>query len=120
MDVQPDVFYHGSEQHIRQLCAIFIDNALKYSNENGIIKVTLLKRGEQQILEFYNTGCDISPSETEKIFERFYRGDTARNSQGKNGYGLGLAIAKSIMDIHKIKIQVTCEQGKWIRFLLTL
>ncbi|MDE5564385.1 MAG: HAMP domain-containing histidine kinase, partial [Oscillospiraceae bacterium] len=120
MDVQPGVYYHGSEQHIRQLCAIFIDNALKYSNENGIIKVTLLKRGEQQILEFYNTGCDISPSETEKIFERFYRGDTARNSQGKNGYGLGLAIAKSIMDIHKIKIQVTCEQGKWIRFLLTL
>ena len=46
MDVQPEVMYHGSEQHIRQLCAIFIDNALKYSNENGIIKVTLLKRGD--------------------------------------------------------------------------
>ena len=119
MDVQPNVTYNGSEQHIRQLCAIFIDNAIKYSNENGLIKVTLMKRGEHCILEFYNTGCEIGPSETEKIFERFYRGDKARN-KGKNGYGLGLAIAKSIMDVHKIRIQVTCEQGKWIRFLLTM
>ncbi|MBR7039970.1 MAG: hypothetical protein IKI21_12105 [Oscillospiraceae bacterium] len=119
MDVQPNVTYNGSEQHIRQLCAIFIDNAIKYSNDNGLIKVTLMKRGEHCILEFYNTGCEIGPSETEKIFERFYRGDKARN-KGKNGYGLGLAIAKSIMDVHKIRIQVTCEQGKWIRFLLTM
>ena len=120
MDVQPGVHYRGSEQHIRQLCAIFIDNALKYSNDNGIIKVTLLQRGDHQVIEFYNTGCEISQSETEKIFERFYRGDKARNSTKKSGYGLGLAIAKSIMDVHKIKIQVTCEQGRWIRFLLTL
>ena len=120
MDVQPEVHYRGSEQHIRQLCAIFIDNALKYSNDNGIIKVTLLQRGDHAVLEFYNTGCEISPEETEKIFERFYRGDKARNSTKKSGYGLGLAIAKSIMDVHKIKIHVTCEQGKWIRFLLTL
>ena len=120
MDVQPEVHYRGSEQHIRQLCAIFIDNALKYSNDNGIIKVTLLQRGDHAVLEFYNTGCEISPEETEKIFERFYRGDKARNSTKKSGYGLGLAIARSIMDVHKIKIHVTCEQGKWIRFLLTL
>lgn len=119
MDVQPDVRYCGSEQHIRQLCAIFIDNALKYSNDNGIIKVTLMQRGDHQILEFYNTGCEISQAETTKIFERFYRGDKARNSTKKSGYGLGLAIAKSIMEVHKIKFQVTCEQGKWIRFLLT-
>ncbi len=120
MDVQPGVHYRGSEQHIRQLCAIFIDNALKYSNDNGLIKVTLLQRGDHQILEFYNTGCEISQAETEKIFERFYRGDKARSSSKQSGYGLGLAIAKSIMDVHKIKFQVTCEQGKWIRFLLTL
>lgn len=120
LDIQPGVEYCGSEQHIRQLIAIFIDNAMKYSDENGIIKVTLLKRGDKCILEFYNTGCEISPADTEKIFERFYRGDKARNNKGKNGYGLGLAIAKSIMDIHKIKIQVTCEQGGWIRFLLTM
>ncbi|MBP0974090.1 MAG: hypothetical protein J5851_09325 [Oscillospiraceae bacterium] len=120
MDVQPGVIYHGSEQHIRQLCAIFIDNAIKYSNENGMIKVTLLKRGDHCILEFYNTGCEISQSETERIFERFYRGDKARNNKGKSGYGLGLAIAKSIMDVHRIRFQVTCEQGRWIRFLLTM
>jgi signal transduction histidine kinase len=120
LDVQPDVSYNGSEQHIRQLVAIFIDNALKYSDENGIIKVTLLQRGDNRILEFYNTGCEISADETEKIFERFYRGDKARGNSGKKGYGLGLAIARSIMDIHKIKIQVTCEQNEWIRFLLTM
>ena len=119
MDIQPDVRYCGSEQHIRQLCAIFIDNAIKYSNENGIIKILLLQRGDHPVIEFYNTGCEISQAETEKIFERFYRGDRARSSSGQSGYGLGLAIAKSIMDVHKIKFQVTCEQGRWIRFLLT-
>ncbi len=120
LDIQPGILYTGSEQHIRQLAAIFVDNALKYSDENGIIKVTLLKRGDQIVMEFYNTGCEISQTETEKIFERFYRGDEARGNTGKNGYGLGLAIARSIMEIHKIKIQVTCEQNAWIRFLLTL
>ncbi len=120
MDIQPDISYYGSQQHIRQLTAIFIDNAMKYSNEHGIIKITLLQRGNDRILEFYNTGCEISSEETKKIFERFYRGDKARNNKGKNGYGLGLAIAKSIMEIHKIKIQVTCEQDAWIRFLLVL
>ncbi|MDE6088573.1 MAG: hypothetical protein K2G25_09330, partial [Oscillospiraceae bacterium] len=107
LDIQPDVSYYGSEQHIRQLAAIFIDNAMKYSNEHGTIKITLLQRGDDRILEFYNTGCEISQEETHKIFERFYRGDKARNNKGKNGYGLGLAIARSIMDIHHIRIQVT-------------
>ena len=120
IDIQPDVMYTGSQQHIRQLAAIFIDNAMKYSNPNGTIKITLLKRGDNPVLEFYNTGCEISQQETDKIFERFYRGDKARNNKGKNGYGLGLAIAKSIMEIHKIKIQVTCEQGAWIRFLMIM
>ncbi|MDE6706426.1 MAG: HAMP domain-containing histidine kinase, partial [Oscillospiraceae bacterium] len=120
MDIQPNISYYGSQQHIRQLTAIFIDNAMKYSNEHGIIKITLLQRGNDRILEFYNTGCEISSEETKKIFERFYRGDKARNNKGKIGYGLGLAIAKSIMEIHKIKIQVTCEQDAWIRFLLVL
>ncbi len=120
IDIQPDIMYTGSEQHIRQLAAIFIDNAMKYSNAYGTIKITLLRRGDKCILEFYNTGCEISQEETDKIFERFYRGDKARNNKGKNGYGLGLAIAKSIMEIHKIKIQVTCEQGAWIRFLMTM
>lgn len=120
LDIQPGLEYHGSEQHIRQLTAIFVDNAMKYSNENGTIKVTLLKRGEHCVLEFFNTGCEISQKETEKIFERFYRGDKARGNSGKSGYGLGLAIAKGIMEIHRIRIQVTCEQGGWIRFLLIL
>ena len=120
IDIQPDVTYTGSEQHIRQLAAIFIDNAMKYSNEHGTIKISLMRRGDNRILEFYNTGCEISQEETDKIFQRFYRGDKARNNKGKNGYGLGLAIAKSIMEIHKIKIQVTCEQGAWIRFLMIL
>lgn len=117
-DIQPEITYRGSETHIRQLCAIFMDNALKYSNENGIIKVTLLRKGDHAVLEFYNTGCDITQEEVSHLFERFYRGDKARSNAGKSGYGLGLAIAKSIMDIHRIRIQVTCEQDAWIRFLL--
>ncbi len=120
LDIQPGITYYGDEAKIRQLTAIFIENAIKYSDEDGIIKVTLLERGDQRVLEFYNTGCGLAPHEHTKIFERFYRSDKARESRGTNGYGLGLSIAKSIMDMHDITINITSEQGEWVRFLLIL
>lgn len=117
IELEPDVEFFGNTERIRRMVGIFIDNAFKYSDENGTVKIQLKSEGGKKILTVYNTGQGIKKGEEEKIFERFYRSDTSRSSQGS--YGLGLAIAKSIADLHNIKIQVQTEPGQWISFNLT-
>ena len=63
-----------------------------------------------KIISVYNTGDGIPPEKQKAIFERFYRVDDVRNSES-NHYGLGLAIAKAIVDSHKGKIEVLCYNG---------
>ncbi len=118
IELDPEVEFFGNTERIRRMVGIFIDNAFKYSNENGTIKIQLKNEGGKNILRIYNTGIGIAKGEEEKIFERFYRSDSSRSKQG--GYGLGLAIAKSIADQHGIKIQVQTEPGQWISFNLYL
>lgn len=118
IELEPDVEFFGNTERIRRMIGIFIDNAFKYSNENGTIKIQLTTENGKKILKIYNTGIGIQKGEEEKIFERFYRSDSSRSAQG--GYGLGLAIAKSIADQNGIKIQVQTEPGQWISFNLTL
>lgn len=118
IELEPEVEFFGNTERIRRMVGIFVDNAFKYSNENGTIKVQLKTENGKKVLRIYNTGIGIAKGEEEKIFERFYRSDSSRSKQG--GYGLGLAIAKSIADQHGIKIQVQTEPGQWISFNLTL
>ena len=93
--------------------------ALKHSDRNGEVRVALKRMGSKAVLEVYNTGEGIAPEERVKIFERFYRSDSSR-SRETGGYGLGLAIGKSIVELHKGKISVQSEQGKWTRFIVVL
>lgn len=118
IEIEPNIEFLGNTERIRRMVSIFIDNAFKYSNESGTIKIQLKTENGKKILSIYNTGIGIEKGEEEKIFERFYRSDSSRSVQG--GYGLGLAIAKSIADQHDIKIQVQTEPGQWISFNLTL
>lgn len=115
IDIQENLEINGSEQHIKQMAAIFIDNALKYSNEDGTVRITLKSQGDKKILSVYNTGSGIKDSEKDKIFERFYRIDNSR-ARTTGGYGLGLAIAKSIIDRHKFKISIDNIEGESICF----
>lgn len=119
VNVDEDVMLSGSEQHIKQMVAIFIDNALKYSNDGGTVRVALKKSGDKKIFSVYNTGEGIKEGETDKIFERFYRSDQSRN-RATGGYGLGLAIAKSIIDKHKFKTHVINQPGKSVCFIVTM
>jgi len=119
IDIQEDLMFKGSEDHIKQMAAIFIDNALKYSNDQGKIKITLKAQGDKRILSVFNTGSGIKEDEKEKIFERFYRSDDSR-ARSTGGYGLGLAIAKSIIDRYKFKISVEIAEGKSICFTVTM
>lgn len=115
IDVQENLTIVGSERHIKQMTAIFIDNALKYSKENGTVRVTLKEQNDKKILSVYNTGNGIKESEKDKIFERFYRSDSSR-ARTTGGYGLGLAIAKTIIDKHKFKITIDNVEGESICF----
>lgn len=115
IDIPEGITVNGSEKHIRQMAAIFIDNALKYSNEGGTVRVTLSEQGDKKLLSVFNTGSGVKESEKDKIFERFYRSDDSR-CRMTGGYGLGLAIAKSIIDKHHFKVTVDNHEGESICF----
>ena len=118
----------GCETEIRQLAAILLDNAMKYTSPNGSVRITLqsctvsegrsltLRRRPRRIalLEVSNTGAEIPREELEKIFDRFYRTDKSRN-RASGGFGLGLAIAKSIAEKHGGEILVE-SRGGWTTF----
>ncbi len=106
-DIEPDIFVMGESASLQQVIAILIDNAIAHST--GKVMATLKRKGKEAILTISNTGDPISLEEQEKIFERFYRADSSRNSSAGR-YGLGLAIAKSIVESHQGKIKVHCEQ----------
>ena len=111
--------YKGNEEAIKHLVTILIDNAIKHSNEKGIIRVTLTSSGSKKILQVYNTGNGIRNSEKDRIFDRFYRSDESR-SKSTGGYGLGLSIAKAITDAHGGTITVDSQEGRWISFTVVL
>ena len=108
-DIEDSIFMLMDEDSIKELVEILLDNAIKHSKKKGTINLSLKKDG-QIILLVENEGEAIPKGEEEKIFERFYRVDKAR-SRTDNRYGLGLAIAKNIVLLHKGKIKASSMDG---------
>jgi len=105
--IESNLFITGDEGRLKQLLGILLDNACKYADERGLITVRLASNKEQTVqLTVSNTGGYIPADNLANIFERFYRVDKARVRQ-QGGYGLGLAIARSIVEMHKARISVT-------------
>ena len=100
---------NGSEQHLYQVMDVLLDNALKYSAANGLVRVDLAAVGRNCVLSVASPGEPIAKDDLKKIFKRFYRGDTARAMNGS--YGLGLSIAESIVEAHKGKIWAESKNG---------
>lgn len=100
---------HGSEQHLYQVLDVLLDNALKYSTPNGMVSVDLTQSGHICTLAVSSPGEPISKDDLKNIFKRFYRADKARAMNGS--YGLGLAIAESVVAAHKGKIWAESEGG---------
>ena len=90
---------------VRQLLVILLDNALKYTPSGGSINVSAKVNKKNLVFEISDTGRGIDDPKKEKIFDRFYRTDKSRNSK-TGGNGLGLSIAKWIVDEHHGKISV--------------
>ena len=134
-DIQPNVTVLGNADQLNRLIVILIDNACKYSGKNGGVTLTLTKEQGKAKLSVHNTGTAIDKTDLPHIFDRFYRADKSRSqvygepgsilhapvvgaddksrAQTSGGHGLGLSIAKSIVDAHngKLTVNSSTEHG---------
>lgn len=111
--------YTGDEEMIKQLCVILLSNAQKYSDDHGVILLSLEAKGDKRIIRVHNTGPAIPAEAQPRIFDRFYRVDSSHNNEIP-GNGLGLAIAKSIVEAHKGRIAVFSAENEGTTFTVTL
>lgn len=108
LDIQPGLAMVGEEKALAQLVSVLLDNALKYAPEGGQIAVTLARQGKYLRLTVENTARNLTKDLLENLFDRFYRGDGSRNS-GQGGYGIGLSIAKAVVQAHRGKISAAAK-----------
>ncbi len=94
LEIESGIVLHGNSMQLNQLAHILIDNAVKYSEKQGIVKICLSNKGDKIEFSVNNRGNVISAEDLEHIFDRFYRAEKSRSTKG---YGLGLAIAQSIV-----------------------
>ena len=113
IQVEQNLSFTGDEQKIRKLVSVFLDNALKYSDESGKILVKAGRKGKGRYLTVENTAKDQKQGNLNYLFERFYREDASRSSKTA-GYGIGLSIAKAIVQAHKGKISARGEENRFI------
>ena len=111
------ISYCGDEALLHRLVGIFMDNAIKYCDQGGEISVTL-RRGRQIVLTVENTYAAVGEIELNRLFDRFYRADKARKFTG--GYGVGLSMAKAIVEKHKGEITAYKKDGTHIGFKVVL
>ena len=107
-EVQENLSLRGDEKRLRQMLTILLDNALKYSPEGGDIAMTLERRGRFIRLRVWNTTDMPLPEDLSRLFERFYRADASRSTRG---YGIGLSIAKAIVQAHNGRISICAAHG---------
>lgn len=112
-DIAENITIKGNEDEMRQLMAILIDNGIKNANDNGTVFIKCYEEKKSKIIEVTNTGSGISEENLPHVFERFYTSDTSRRN---NSFGLGLAIAKAIVENHKGRINVKSEKNKETTF----
>ena len=103
---------------IRQLALILLDNALKYSEEGGLLRLTLKAKGKGAEFAVSNTGPGIGAADLPHLFERFWRADESHDRR-VDGSGLGLAIAKELAEANGAKIRTESRRGLTV-FTVTL
>ena len=117
VQIEPDIVIQTNKDSFRQMMTILLDNALKYTLEGGHIRLSLSRDGRHIQIITENT-CDPSlEPDPERLFERFYRGDTARTQQKEaSGYGIGLSAARAICENFGGKLTAEYSSDDSIRF----
>lgn len=118
-DIEDGVRYIGDENSIRQLISILVDNAMKYAVESNDIEISLRRDGRKVRFVLQNMTEGMEEGSQDILFERFYRPDSSRNSE-TGGSGIGLSLAKSIVEAHKGKITAKCDKNGYITFQVIL
>jgi signal transduction histidine kinase len=119
-ELEPDIPYLGDEAFLRQLFLIFLDNALKYSSGGTSIKVRLEKGDRLIKVHFEDQGIGISATDLPFIFERFYRASSSSNGGPHQSGGLGLAIARAIVEVLGGSIECKSIPGSGSNFIVLL
>ena len=109
LDIEFDEFYvFANEDMLKQVWINLIDNAVKFSKKGGKLKISVEKEGEQTVVKVANEGDAIPEEDYQKVFHKFYQGQTAYK---KEGNGIGLSIVKHIIDLHEGEITVQSKDG---------
>jgi signal transduction histidine kinase len=114
MAAEPGVVVSGDRDRLQQLAVILVDNAVRYTKA-GTVELCVQRRGNEALLAVSDSGPGIAPEHLPHLFERFYRTDAARSAE-EGGTGLGLALAKWIVDSHRGEIDVISTLGQGSTF----
>ena len=115
-----DVFLSGNKESLEKLITILLDNAVKYSQKKKMVNIKYNCKGKYIIIAVSDNGIGIPKEDLPYLFERFYRSDASRSKINTLGFGLGLSIAKSIVNIHNGSIGVESTVGKGSIFTVKL
>ncbi len=111
-EVQPNLHVYGESKSLERLVVILLDNAIKYSGDNGKVGVRLFVDSKRIHLSVMNTGECISKEDAKHVFDRFYRTDGARQNKDNQSFGLGLSIASATVKAHCGEIDCHGIEGK--------
>ncbi len=119
-DIPQNIIYKGNEELILKLFGILLDNACKYVNENGYINVSLKYEKKKLTIIFSNSVSSLNKEKLSHCFERFYTFNESRNRK-EGGYGIGLSIAKAIVNEHHGEIIAKSSKSDTeVNFIVTL
>lgn len=110
-EIEDNIDLYGDKAAVGQLLSVLLDNAIRYSDDNGDIRLSIYKKKNKPRIEVFNTCHYDTPPDTNRLFDRFYRPDESR-SRETGGTGVGLSIAKAVVTAHGGTISASCPSGE--------
>ena len=119
-DKDQELWLQGNRSLLRRLISILVDNALKYTPNGELVTLSLRRSGTSVVFSVTDTGIGIPPHLQDRVFDRFFRVDSARSRKEIPGSGLGLSIAKWIAEVHGLQLEIASVVGQGSVFSVIL